>query len=141
MLSVFFRKTKGRTKQKYETKLNGIDVYNACYATSLSYSQRRFKQLKQSQQVYGKVATVHRNMCHLRKGARMSVAHASFEEFVKEVRCMQPHKQIWRKANNSIDPLILLPINTTKVDVFHYVNEENGGWTDVDRYFILLVVA
>jgi hypothetical protein len=34
------------------------------------------------------------------------------------------HCQVRRKVDNSVVPLILLPINTTKVDVFHFVNEE-----------------
>lgn len=66
----------------------------------------------------------------------MSVAHASFEEFVKEARCRQPHRQIQRKIDNSIVPLILLSMNTTKVDVFHYVNEEVKKM--VDRQTLIL---
>jgi len=74
--------------------------------------------------VYGRVVVVHGNTCHLREGARMSTMYVSFEEFVKEVRCTQPYRQIRRKVDNSIVPFILLPMNTTKVDVFHYVNKE-----------------
>jgi hypothetical protein len=36
----------------------------------------------------------------------------------------QPHRQVQKKVDNSVVPLILLPMNTTKVDVFHFVNEE-----------------
>jgi len=50
MLSAFFKRIEGGTKYKYETKLDGIHVYNAYYTTTLGYSQRQFKQLKQSQQ-------------------------------------------------------------------------------------------
>jgi len=70
------------------------------------------------------VAAIHGNTYHLREGARMLVACASFEEFVKEGGYTQPHKQIRKKADNSKVSLILLPMNTMKVDVFHYVNEE-----------------
>jgi hypothetical protein len=54
----------------------------------------------------------------------MSAAHESFQEFVGEAGCTQPYQQIQRKVDNSVVPLILLPMNTTKVDVFHFVNEE-----------------
>jgi hypothetical protein len=91
---------------------------------STGYSQRRFKQLKISHRVYGRVAAVHGNTCHLKKGAKMMAAHESFQEFIGEAGCTQPHQQIRRKVDNLVVPLILLPMNTTKVDVFHLVNEE-----------------
>lgn len=67
MLSAFFRRTEGGKRHKYETKLDGFDVCNAYYAATLGYFQRRFKKLKQSQQVYGRLAVVHGNTCHLSK--------------------------------------------------------------------------
>ena len=54
----------------------------------------------------------------------MSAARESFTTFVGDARCTQFHHQVWKKVENSIVPLILLPMNTTKMDVFHYVNEE-----------------
>jgi hypothetical protein len=54
----------------------------------------------------------------------MSTAQESFQEFIGEAGCTQPHQQVQRKVDNSVVPLILLPMNTTKVDVFHFVNEE-----------------
>jgi hypothetical protein len=63
-------------------------------------------------------------LCHLREGAKMMAARESFQEFVGEAGCTQPHRQIRRKVDNLVVPLILLPMNTTKVDVFHLVNEE-----------------
>jgi hypothetical protein len=47
-----------------------------------------------------------------------------FQEFIGEVRFTQPHRQVRWKVDNSVVPLILLPMNTTKMDVFHFVNEE-----------------
>jgi hypothetical protein len=60
----------------------------------------------------------------LREGAKMMAARESFQEFVGEAGCTQPHRQIRRKVDNLIVLLILLPMNTTKVDVFYLVNEE-----------------
>ena len=74
--------------------------------------------------VYGRVAAVHGNTCNLRERAKMSVARDSFTAFVGDVGCTQLHCQVQKKLDNSIVPLILLPMNTTKVDVFHFVNEE-----------------
>lgn len=124
MLNAFYSRTQGVRKDKYNTKLDGVAVCNACYATALGYSQRRFKQLKMSHQVYGKVAAVHGNTCKLRERAQMSAARESFQEFVKEAGCTQPNRQIRKKIDNVVVPLVLLPMNTTKLDVFHYVNEE-----------------
>jgi hypothetical protein len=45
MLNVFYLRTEGRRRDKFKTKLDGVEVCNACYATALGYSQRRFKQL------------------------------------------------------------------------------------------------
>jgi hypothetical protein len=111
-------------RDKYNTKLDGVEVCNACYAMALGYSQRRFKQLKVAHRVYGRVAAVHGNTCNLRERAKMSAARESFTAFVGDAGCTQPHRQVWKKVDNSIVPLILLPMNTTKVDVFHFVNEE-----------------
>ena len=54
----------------------------------------------------------------------MSAAKQSLEVFVGEVGCQQPHRSMRRKLDNVVLPLILLPMNTTKKDVFYYVNEK-----------------
>jgi hypothetical protein len=100
---------------KYNTKLDGVEVCNACYAMVLGYSQRRFKQLevvhrvygrvvhrvyrrvvhrmygRVVHRVYGRVAAVHRNMCNLRERAKMSTAKESFTAFIGDAGCIQPH--------------------------------------------------
>jgi hypothetical protein len=78
-------------RDKYNTKLDGVEVCNACYAMALGYSQKRFKQLKVTHKIYGRVATVHGNMCNLRERAKMS-------------GCTQPHRQVRKKVDNSIVP-------------------------------------
>jgi hypothetical protein len=87
MLNAFYLRTKGRRRDKFKTKLDGVEVCNACYAIALGYSQRRFKQLKVAHRVYGRVAAMHGNTCYLREGAKMMAAHESFQEFVGEVGC------------------------------------------------------
>jgi hypothetical protein len=111
-------------KEKYNTKLDGVEVCNACYAMALGYSQRHFKQLKVAHRVYRRVAAVHGNTCNLRERVKMSAARENFTAFVGDAGCTQPHRQVRKKVDNSVVPLILLPMNTTKVDVFHFVNEE-----------------
>ena len=110
-------------KDKYNTKLDSMEVCNACYAMALRYSQRHFKQPKVAHKVYGRVAAVHGNTCNLREQAKMSAAKDSFTAFIGNVKCTQPHHQVRKKVDNSVVPLILLPMNTTKVDVFYFVNE------------------
>jgi hypothetical protein len=124
MLNAFYQRTEGMKKDKYNTKLDGVEVCNAYYAMALGYSQRRFKQLKVAHRVYGRVAAIHGNKCNLREQAKMSAIRESFTAFVGDVGCTQLHRQVRRKVDNSVVPLILLPMNTTKVDVFHFVNEE-----------------
>jgi hypothetical protein len=124
MLNAFYQRTKGMRRDKYNTKLDGVDVCIAYYAMALGYSQRRFKKLKVAHRVYGRVAAVHGNTCNLRERAKMSAARESFTTFVGDAGCTQSHRQVRRKVDNSVVPLILLSMNTTKVDVFHFVNEE-----------------
>jgi hypothetical protein len=116
MLNAFYQRTEGMRRDKYNTKLDGVEVCNACYAMALGYSQRRFKQLKVAHRVYGRVAAIHRNTCNLRERAKMSAAMESFTAFVGDAGCTQPHRQVRRKVDNSVVPLILLPMNTTKVE-------------------------
>jgi hypothetical protein len=111
-------------RDKYNTKLDGVEVCNAYYAMALGYSQRRFKQLKVAHRVYGRVAAADGNMCNLRERAKMSAARESFTTFVGDAGCTQPHLQVRKKVDNSIVPLILLSMNTMKVDMFHFVNDE-----------------
>jgi hypothetical protein len=124
MLNAFYTITEGQRRNKFDTKLDGVMVCNACYAAALGYSQRRFKQLKQSQQLYGRISAVHGNVCKLREGAKVSAARECLSAFVNEAGCTQPHRQVRRKSDNAVLPLQLLPMNMTKVDVFNYVNEE-----------------
>jgi hypothetical protein len=127
MLNAVYQRTKGMRRDKYNTKLDGMEVCNACYAMALGYSQRHFKQLKVAHKVYGRVAAIHGNTCNLRERAKMSAARESFTAFVGDAGCTQlsqPHRQVRKKVDNSVVLLILLPMNTMKVDVFHFVNEE-----------------
>ena len=121
MLNAFYQRIEGMRRNKYNTKLNGIEICNSCYAMVLGYLQRHFKQLKVAHRVYKRVVVVHGNTCNLRK---MSAARESFTAFVGDAGCTQPHRQVQKKLDNSVVLLILLPMNTTKVDVFHFVNDE-----------------
>lgn len=122
----FYTRTEGTRRDKFVTKLDGKEVCNACYALGVGYSQRRFKQLKVECSVYGRVTAIHGNTLSdpVRETSRMSAADASFKIFVDEAGCPQPHRSLRRKSDNEVVPLILLPMNTVKFDVFNYVNEE-----------------
>ena len=87
MLNAFYQRTKGMRRNKYKTKLDGVEVCNSCYAMALGYSQRHFKQLKVAYRVYGRVAAVHGNTCNLKERAKMSAARESFTSFVRDVGC------------------------------------------------------
>jgi hypothetical protein len=38
MLNTFYLRTEGRRRDKFNTKLDGVEVCNACYAATLGYS-------------------------------------------------------------------------------------------------------
>jgi hypothetical protein len=126
MLVSFYTRMEGTRRDKFVTKLDGKQVCNACYALGVGYSQRRFKELKKDCLIYGRVTSIHGNTLSnpVRESTRMSAAEACFKSFVDEAGCPQPHRSICRKNDNEVVPLILLPMNTVKFDVFNYVNEE-----------------
>jgi hypothetical protein len=37
-LNTFYLRTEGRRRDKFNTKLDGVEVCNACYAATLGYS-------------------------------------------------------------------------------------------------------
>jgi len=126
MLVSFYTRTEGTRRDKFVTKLDGKLVCNACYALGVGYLQRRFKELKKDCLIYGRVTTIYGNTFPnpVRESTRMYAAEACFKSFIDEAGCPQPHRSIRRKIDNEVVPLILLPMNTVKFDVFNYVNEE-----------------
>jgi hypothetical protein len=90
MLNAFYQRTEGMRRVKYNTKLDGVEVCNVCYAMALGYSQRRFKQLKVVHRVYERVAAVYWNTCNLRERAKMSAAREGFTAFIGDTGCIQP---------------------------------------------------
>jgi hypothetical protein len=94
MLNAFYLRTEGPRRDKFKTKLDGVEECNACYATALGYSQRQFKQQKVAHRVYGRVAAVQGNTCYLREGVKMMATHESFQKFVSEAGCTQPRDVI-----------------------------------------------
>jgi len=131
MLNAFYSCTDRPTRDKYVTKLDGNVACNAYYIAVLGYFQRCFKQLKTIYHVYGRVATVHGNTCQVKENARMSVARESLYVLENKVGCQQPHRSIRRKTDNAVLPLILLPMITTRLDVFllhEWKGEETNGW-------------
>ena len=115
---------KGNEEGQIQHRIGHVEVCNSCYAMALGYLQRRFKQLKVAHIVYGRVVAVYGNTCNLKERAKMLAAGENFTTFVGDARCTQPHRQVRKKLDNSVVSLILLPMNTTKVDVFYFVNEE-----------------
>jgi hypothetical protein len=92
MLNAFYQRTEGMRRDKYNTKLDSVEVCNAYYAMALGYSQRRFKQLKVAHRVYMRVAAVRGNTYNLRERAKMLAARESFTAFVGDAGCTQPHR-------------------------------------------------
>ena len=62
MLNAFYSVLEDQRRNKFDTKLDGVAVCNACYAAALGYLQRPFKQLRQSHLMYGRIVVVHGNV-------------------------------------------------------------------------------
>ena len=119
---------------KFETRLCGVSICNGCYAVALSYSKRRIEELKSdirstgiTSEVFGvecsgRLSAVHGNKVHVpRTSVDVQAMESIFEKYVMETRCTQPHRQCRRRSDNQMVPLILLPMNIRREDVFHTI--------------------
>ena len=101
---------------------------------ALGYSKRGIEELKSNIRSIGIISEVFGVEC----SGRLSVVHGNtvhvpwtsiaiqameivFEKYVTEKGCTQLHKQCRRRSDNQMVPLILLPMNTKREDVFHRV--------------------
>ena len=119
---------------KFETKVCGQPVCNGCYAVALCYSKRRIEELKNDirsmsivSKVFdvecsGRLAAIHGNTVQVPcTTIGMQAMESVFEKYVQELGCTQPHRQCQRRKDKTIVPLVLLPMNTKREDVFHAV--------------------
>ena len=51
----------------------------------------------------------------------MQAMDSVFQKYVQDSGCTQPHRQCQRRNNKRMVPLVLLPMNTRREDVFHTV--------------------
>jgi hypothetical protein len=99
----------------------------------MAYSRRRVEQLKKGIVSFGRITAIYGNSCALQEKVQVSAARECFDAFVQEAGCPQPHRSIRRRLDDSVHTLVLLSMNTTKTDVYEYVNSkvqricEKGG--------------
>jgi hypothetical protein len=99
----------------------------------IAYSRRRVEQLKKGIVSFGRITAIYGNSCALQEKVQVSAARECFDAFVQEAGCPQPHRSIRRRLDDSVHTLVLLSMNTTKTDVYEYVNSkvqricEKGG--------------
>ena len=118
----------------FETKLCGQSVCNGCYVVVLGYSKCHIEELKSviritgiisevfDIQCRGRSSAIHRNtVCVLQTGLGMQAIESVFQKYVQESGCIQPHRQCQRGNDKTMVPLVLLPMNTRREDVFHIV--------------------
>ena len=123
-----------KEKDKFETQLCGVFICNGCYAVALGYSKRRIEELKSdirsigiTSEVFGvecsgRSSAVHGNTVHVpRTSVGVQAMESVFEKYVTETGCTQPHRQCRRRSDNQMVPLILLPMNTRRDDMYHTV--------------------
>ena len=117
---------------KFETKLCGQSVCNGCYAVALGYSKRHIEELKSDIRSTGIIPevfdvhyrvrsfVVHGNIVRVpRTGLGMQAMESVFQKYVQDSSCTQPHRQCQRRNGKKMIPLVLLPMNTRRDDVFH----------------------
>ena len=101
---------------------------------ALGYSKRRIEELKRDirstgiisevfdVQCRGRSFAVHGNTVRVpRTGLGMQEMESVFQKYVQDCGCTQPHRQCQRRNDQKMVPLILLPMNTRREDVFHAV--------------------
>ena len=119
---------------KFETRLFGVSICNGCYAMALGYSKSRIEELKSdirsigiTLEVFGlecteRLSAMHGNTIHVpRTSLGVQTMEIVFEKYVQEIGCTQSHRQCRRRSDNQMVPLILLPMNTRRDDVYHTV--------------------
>ena len=120
---------------KFETKLYGLSICNGCYAIAFDYSKCHIEELKSNIRIMGIISEIFDVQCRGRSsavhgnivfvpqtGLGMQAIESVFQKYVQESGCTQPHKQCQRLNDKTMVPLILLPMNTRREDVFHAVN-------------------
>ena len=119
---------------KFETQLCSVSICNGCYAVALGYSKRRIEELKSDIRSIGITSELFGVECSGRSlamyGNRVHVPRTSigvqamesvFEKYVREIRCRQLHRKCRRRSDKQMVPLILMPMNTRREDVFYTV--------------------
>ena len=72
----------------------------------------------------GCVAAVHENSQRIPEETHTSAARVVLEQYIASAGCPQPHRDIKRLCDGAFRTLVLLPINTRRIDVFDMVNEK-----------------
>ena len=72
----------------------------------------------------GCVVAVHGNNQRIREGTHTTAARAVLEQYIADAGCPQPHRAIKRMCDGAFCTLVLLPMNTQRLDVFDMVNEK-----------------
>jgi hypothetical protein len=91
---------------------------------NMAYSRRRVEQLKKGVVAFGRITAIHGNSYALREKVQVSAARECFDAFVQEASCPQPHRSIRRRLDDTVHTLVLLPMNTTKTNIYEYVNSK-----------------
>jgi hypothetical protein len=86
--------------------------------------KKKVEQLKKGILAFGRIIAIHGNSCALREKVQVSATRECFDAFVQEVGCLQPHCSIRKRLDDTVHTLVLLPMNTTKIDVYEYVNSK-----------------
>jgi hypothetical protein len=75
-------RVRGKQGYKFDTKLDGVSVCNACFVVGMAYSRRRVEQLKKDVVAFGRVTAIHGNSCALQERVQVYAARECFDAFV-----------------------------------------------------------
>lgn len=107
---------------KFETKISGMKVCNSCFAAAIGYSRRRMNKIMSNIREKDVHNPIHGNTGNQREATHISMARAKFESFIQCFGETQPHRQVRRKADGEIVPVICLPMGVLQHEVLTVIN-------------------
>jgi hypothetical protein len=98
-------------------------VCSTCYAHVLGYSSRQLERWKEDICSRDRRSTCHVNALKPHEADHVATARTVFQKYISGCGCPLPHQQHYQKKDGIFLPLVLLPMNTKKTDIWALINE------------------
>jgi hypothetical protein len=107
----------------FNFRVDGRSICSACYAHVLGYSRRQLDHWKDDIRARNRKSACHGNALKPHETNHVAAARAILQKYIRGCRCIQPHRQHFRKRDGVFIPLVLLPMNTRKKDIRNLINQ------------------